>query len=128
MLRAPVCRHRRRPQAFIENGVDGQTLLDFVHEPAALDELGVKAVHRMRILNSIKKLQPPPQQAAAGAVSGMCLKHPLEPLKLWCETCRQTICRDCTVLDHPRPGWGGAKIRWLDAARTRLRAAPCLPP
>ena len=29
-----------------------------------------------------------------------CLKHRGETLKLFCETCQKTICRDCTIVDH----------------------------
>ena len=29
-----------------------------------------------------------------------CAKHAGEPLKLFCETCQETICRDCTIVDH----------------------------
>lgn len=29
-----------------------------------------------------------------------CIKHTDETLKLFCETCQETICRDCTIVDH----------------------------
>jgi len=29
-----------------------------------------------------------------------CVKHDGEPLKLFCQTCEQPICRDCTIIDH----------------------------
>ena len=29
-----------------------------------------------------------------------CAKHTGETLKLFCETCQKTICRDCTIVDH----------------------------
>ena len=29
-----------------------------------------------------------------------CVKHTGETLKLFCETCEETICRDCTIVDH----------------------------
>ena len=29
-----------------------------------------------------------------------CVKHTSETLKLFCETCEETICRDCTIVDH----------------------------
>ena len=29
-----------------------------------------------------------------------CAKHTGETLKLFCETCQETICRDCTIVDH----------------------------
>ena len=30
----------------------------------------------------------------------VCVKHTGETLKLYCETCQETICRDCTIVDH----------------------------
>lgn len=33
----------------------------------------------------------------------MCRNHPREELKLWCETCKELVCRDCTIIDHARP-------------------------
>ena len=33
-------------------------------------------------------------------VSKMCAKHPTEPIKIYCETCEELICRDCTVKIH----------------------------
>ena len=30
----------------------------------------------------------------------LCVKHTGETLKLFCETCQETICRDCTIVDH----------------------------
>lgn len=32
-----------------------------------------------------------------------CTRHNGEELKLYCETCEQLICRDCTMIDHTRP-------------------------
>ena len=29
-----------------------------------------------------------------------CAKHADEELKLYCDTCQKTICRDCTIIDH----------------------------
>ena len=29
-----------------------------------------------------------------------CVKHSGETLKLFCQTCQKTICRDCTIVDH----------------------------
>ena len=34
------------------------------------------------------------------AATETCKVHPGEPLKLWCDTCGKTICRDCVVVDH----------------------------
>ena len=33
-------------------------------------------------------------------VTTLCTKHPTEPIKIYCETCDQLICRDCTVKTH----------------------------
>ncbi|XP_072047212.1 E3 ubiquitin-protein ligase TRIM71-like [Amphiura filiformis] len=33
----------------------------------------------------------------------MCPKHKGEVLRFYCETCDEPMCRDCTVVDHPRP-------------------------
>ena len=33
----------------------------------------------------------------------ICPKHTGEVLRFYCETCDEPMCRDCTVLDHPRP-------------------------
>ncbi|XP_072046771.1 E3 ubiquitin-protein ligase TRIM45-like [Amphiura filiformis] len=33
----------------------------------------------------------------------MCPKHKREVLNFYCETCDEPICRDCTVVGHPRP-------------------------
>lgn len=30
----------------------------------------------------------------------ICAKHDGEPLKLFCQTCEEPICRDCTIIDH----------------------------
>jgi transcription initiation factor IIF auxiliary subunit len=29
-----------------------------------------------------------------------CQKHEDEVIKLYCKTCQETICRDCTIVDH----------------------------
>jgi len=34
------------------------------------------------------------------AKPSFCVKHTGETLKLFCETCQETICRDCTIVDH----------------------------
>ena len=33
-------------------------------------------------------------------VTSLCSKHPTEPIKIYCETCDELICRDCTVKTH----------------------------
>ena len=34
------------------------------------------------------------------AKPSFCAKHTSETLKLFCETCQETVCRDCTIVDH----------------------------
>ena len=33
----------------------------------------------------------------------MCKRHPDEKARYYCHTCHDFICRECTVLDHPKP-------------------------
>ena len=33
-------------------------------------------------------------------VTTLCPKHPTEPIKIYCDTCDELICRDCTVKTH----------------------------
>ena len=33
-------------------------------------------------------------------VTSLCSRHPTEPIKIYCETCDELICRDCTVKTH----------------------------
>ena len=33
-------------------------------------------------------------------VTTLCTRHPTEPIKIYCETCDQLICRDCAVKTH----------------------------
>lgn len=49
------------------------------------------------LINNLLSLQDgnePPKTEAT------CAKHDGEPLKLFCQTCEQPICRDCTIIDH----------------------------
>ena len=59
------------------------------------------AGHEISSLEDIEKevaaLVPPKK------VVMTCSKHPNEQLKLYCETCNELICRDCTVKAHCRP-------------------------
>ena len=57
------------------------------HEIASLEDIEKQAV----------KLVPQNNVVLA------CSKHPTENLKIFCETCDQLICRDCTIADHTRP-------------------------
>ena len=38
-----------------------------------------------------------------------CFTHPGEPLKLYCETCKCLICRDCTIVEHRNHEFGFVK-------------------
>ena len=40
------------------------------------------------------------KMVAPKKVSSMCSKHTTEPIKIYCETCNELICRDCTVKTH----------------------------
>ena len=54
------------------------------HEIATIEEIRSEAV----------KLLPPKR------VAMNCQQHPSEQLKIYCETCEQVVCRDCTVKTH----------------------------
>ena len=54
------------------------------HEIATIEEIQSEAA----------KLLPPKR------VTMNCQKHPSEQLKIYCETCEQLVCRDCTVKTH----------------------------
>ena len=54
------------------------------HEILSFDEVAVAA----SAMKSSKK------------VVMLCPKHPTEPMKIYCETCDELICRDCTVRTH----------------------------
>ena len=60
------------------------------HRTAALDKLDAEAM---------KQFEHPCH----------CSTHPGEPLKLYCETCKCLICRDCTIVDHRRHEFGFVK-------------------
>ena len=51
--------------------------------------------HKMLSLAEVQKLG-----SKALVKPSFCLKHTGETLKLFCETCQKTICRDCTIVDH----------------------------
>ena len=40
------------------------------------------------------------KMATPKKVAVMCPKHPTEPIKIYCDTCDELICRDCTVKAH----------------------------
>ena len=51
--------------------------------------------HEILTLAEVQKLG-----SKALVKQAFCEKHVGEALKLFCETCQQTICRDCTIVDH----------------------------
>ena len=51
--------------------------------------------HQILSMAEVQKLG-----SKALAKPSFCVKHTGETLKLFCETCQETICRDCTIVDH----------------------------
>ena len=51
--------------------------------------------HQILSLTEVKKLG-----SKALVKPTFCVKHSDERLKLFCDTCQKTICRDCTIVDH----------------------------
>ena len=51
--------------------------------------------HQILSMAEVQKLG-----SKALAKPSFCVKHTGEALKLFCETCQETICRDCTIVDH----------------------------
>ena len=51
--------------------------------------------HQILSLTEVQKLG-----SKALLKPSFCVKHTGETLKLFCETCQETICRDCTIVDH----------------------------
>ena len=51
--------------------------------------------HQMLSMAEVQKLG-----SRALSKPSFCVKHTGETLKLFCETCEETICRDCTIVDH----------------------------
>ncbi|XP_074616525.1 E3 ubiquitin-protein ligase TRIM45-like isoform X2 [Acropora palmata] len=51
--------------------------------------------HQMLSMAEVQKLG-----SKALSKPSFCVKHTGETLKLFCETCEETICRDCTIVDH----------------------------
>ena len=51
--------------------------------------------HQILSMTQVQKLG-----SKALAKPSFCVKHTGETLKLFCETCQETICRDCTIVDH----------------------------
>ena len=55
-------------------------------------------VHEICSLDNIEKRAS--KMVTPKKVVSMCPKHTTEPIKIYCETCDQVICRDCTVKTH----------------------------
>ena len=51
--------------------------------------------HKILTLDEVKRLG-----SKALVKPAFCRKHTGETLKLFCQTCQKTICRDCTIVDH----------------------------
>lgn len=51
--------------------------------------------HKILTLDEVKRLG-----SQALVKPAFCKKHTRETLKLFCQTCQKTICRDCTIVDH----------------------------
>ena len=51
--------------------------------------------HQMLSMAEVQKLG-----SKALSKPSFCVKHTGETLKLFCETCEETVCRDCTIVDH----------------------------
>ena len=50
----------------------------------------------------------------------ICPTHQGEELKLFCESCDEVICRDCTVEDHPKPEHD---FKFISTAAPKQKAA-----
>ena len=58
--------------------------------------------HKLLTMNELKS-NPGPQSIAEKI---RCPKHKDEVIKLFCETCQTTICRDCIIIDHRQHEYG----------------------
>ena len=54
--------------------------------------------HEISSLNEVQETAS--KMVTPKKVTTLCTKHPTEPIKIYCETCDQLICRDCTVKTH----------------------------
>ena len=54
--------------------------------------------HQISSLDEVQETAS--KMVAPKKVSSMCSKHTTEPIKIYCETCDELICRDCTVKTH----------------------------
>lgn len=59
---------------------------------------------RSHTLVPIKEIKKPKyQQALQNAKAPHCDLHPTESLRFYCKKCSKLICRDCTIVQHPKP-------------------------
>ncbi len=58
--------------------------------------------HELLTMEELKSNSGPPKIAE----KIRCPKHKEEVIKLFCKTCRTTICRDCTIVDHQQHEYG----------------------
>ena len=54
--------------------------------------------HEISSLNEVQETAS--KMVTPKKVTTLCPKHPTEPIKIYCETCDELICRDCTVKTH----------------------------
>ena len=54
--------------------------------------------HEISSLNDVQETAS--KMVTPKKVTTMCHKHTTEPIKIYCETCDELICRDCTVKTH----------------------------
>ena len=84
--------------------------------------------HEISSLNEVQETAS--KMVTPKKVTTLCTKHPTEPIKIYCETCDQLICRDCTVKTHRDhnydlipdafPKHGDAILAYLDPIKTEL--------
>ncbi|XP_072016862.1 E3 ubiquitin-protein ligase TRIM71-like [Amphiura filiformis] len=76
---------------FCKRGVNAHGEMSFLksHQVIMLEDLKSGKINLKQVSN---KKQP------------TCKEHNSQQLWLYCETCGVLICRDCTVIDHPKPG------------------------
>ena len=64
-----------------------------------LDELGSHQIVSIADIQADTTSLVPPKKKVM-----YCPRHPENPLKIYCETCQELICIDCTIGLHPREG------------------------
>ena len=66
------------------------------HTPIPQD--GVAGLQRNFYIDGVKEITKKIEQQ----IEDSCRKHRNQPMSFFCETCKQAICRDCTVLGHTK--------------------------